>query len=122
MSEKIGKLIASRLKALGKKQAWLAENAEVSINAVSKWTKSGKIARERIARVAELLEVSADELVAGEVKAESQPSSFMDMKATSAEEMRILTAFRLADERGQDQINSAVDAILIRLEQARRYK
>lgn len=38
------------------------------------------------------------------------------------EEMRLLTAFRLADDRGRDQLNSAVDAVLGALEQARRYK
>lgn len=122
MSEKIGKLIASRLKAMGKGQAWLAEKAEVSVNAVSKWTKTGKIARERVAHVAELLGVSVDELVSGEIKLEPAPSSFMDLRVVSAEEMRLLTAFRLADERGRDQLNSAVDAVLNRLEQARRHK
>lgn len=122
MSEKIGKLIASRLKAMKKGQAWLAENAGVSVNAVSKWTKSGKIARERVARVAELLEVSAGDLLEGEVQPEPKSSSFLDMKAVSAEEMRLLTAFRLADDIGRDQLNSAVDAVLRGLEQARRYK
>lgn len=68
MSDKIGKLIAARLKALGKRQAWLAEEAGVSVNAVSKWTKTGKIARENVPRVAQVLEVSADELINGDAK------------------------------------------------------
>lgn len=38
------------------------------------------------------------------------------------EEMRLLTAFRLADDVGRDQLNAAVDAVLGRLERARRYK
>ncbi len=44
------------------------------------------------------------------------------MMVEDAEEMRLLTAFRLADDRVRDQLNSAVDAVLIKLEQARRYK
>lgn len=53
----IGQLIRDQLKALGKTQGWLAEQAGVSDNAVSKWVKNGQISRERIPRVARLLRI-----------------------------------------------------------------
>lgn len=86
MSENIGKLIAGRLKAMGKGQAWLAESVGVSVNAVSKWTKSGKISRENVPRVAELLELTVAELVSGKVQAPIQRNEGTKLERLDANE------------------------------------
>lgn len=95
MSEKIGKLIAARLKELGKGQAWLAENACVSVNAVSKWTKTGKISRGNVARVAELLGLSADELMSGQARAPArQAASGSKLDRLDLQESELVDLFR----------------------------
>lgn len=63
----LGQTIKSRLSALGKTQGWLAERADVSHNAVSKWIKTGKISRENAVLVAQALSCSVDELLLGDV-------------------------------------------------------
>lgn len=62
----LGQTIKSRLSALGKTQGWLAERADVSHNAVSKWIKTGKISRENAVLVAQALACSVDDLLLGE--------------------------------------------------------
>lgn len=59
----LGKTIKARLKALDKTQAWLAEQVEVSENAVSKWIKTGEISRENIKPAAEALQISVAQLL-----------------------------------------------------------
>lgn len=59
----IGKVIVRELRRLGQTQAWLAEQAGVSENAVSKWIATGKISRTNVPKVASLLEVSSDQLL-----------------------------------------------------------
>lgn len=59
----IGKTIKTRLKALGRTQAWLAEQVGVSENAVSKWIKTGEISRANIEPVTEALEISVAQLL-----------------------------------------------------------
>lgn len=59
----IGKVILSELKRMDQTQAWLAENAGVSENAVSKWVATGKISRTNVSKVAALLGVSSDQLL-----------------------------------------------------------
>jgi transcriptional regulator with XRE-family HTH domain len=63
MENSVGKVISARLKQLEKKQAWLAEKTQVSINAVSKWIRTGKISRENIPLVAQALGISTDQLL-----------------------------------------------------------
>ena len=55
MSENVAKSVREGLRALGKGQAWLAEELGVSINAVSKWCRTGNISRANIPKVAEKL-------------------------------------------------------------------
>lgn len=50
-----------------KTQGWLAEQTDVSDNAVSKWIKTGKISREKAVLVAQALSCSVDELLLGDV-------------------------------------------------------
>jgi transcriptional regulator with XRE-family HTH domain len=59
----LGKTIKSRLKALGRTQAWLAEQVGVSENAVSKWIKTGEISRANIEPVTEALDISVSQLL-----------------------------------------------------------
>lgn len=63
MTEKVGKIVRQRLRDLGKGQGWLAEELGVSINAVSKWCRTGHISRGNIPKVAEKLQLSVAELV-----------------------------------------------------------
>lgn len=59
----IGKTIKARLKALGKTQAWLAEQCGVSEQAVSKWISTGVISRENSIEAAKHLEISVAQLL-----------------------------------------------------------
>lgn len=59
----LGKTIKTRLKSLGKTQAWLAETIGVSDNAVSKWIKTGEISRPNIKQVADVLEIPVAQLM-----------------------------------------------------------
>lgn len=55
MATELGDYIKTRLKALKRTQGWLAEQADVSNNAVSKWIKTGKISRENFLLIIPLL-------------------------------------------------------------------
>lgn len=103
MNEKIGKTIAGRLKDLGKGQAWLAERAGVSVNAVSKWTKTGKIARENVPVVAEALGLSAGDLISGGGEVIS-PRKTTDSKLERLDpkEQALLAMYRECGEGEQD--------------------
>lgn len=59
----LGKTITTRLKALGKTQAWLAEEVGVSENAVSKWILSGKVSRANSIKAAAALQMSVAQLL-----------------------------------------------------------
>lgn len=59
----LGKTIKARLKALGRTQAWLAEQVGVSENAVSKWIKNGEISRENSIECASVLGISVAQLL-----------------------------------------------------------
>jgi len=59
----IGKTIKARLKALGKTQAWLAEEVGVTEQAVSKWIKYGEISRANVQPVADALQISSAQLL-----------------------------------------------------------
>jgi transcriptional regulator with XRE-family HTH domain len=56
MSENVAKTVRESLRALGKNQQWLADELEVSVNAVSKWCRTGQISRDKIPKVAALLQ------------------------------------------------------------------
>lgn len=55
MTSKLGIYIKPRLKALKMTQTQLAEDMDVSINAVSKWIKTGKISRENFFSLVKIL-------------------------------------------------------------------
>jgi transcriptional regulator with XRE-family HTH domain len=101
MSLETGKIIKTRLQDLKKKQAWLAEKAGVSINAVSKWTKTGKLAREHVQAVADALEISADELLAGTPILELVPAGDTTIERLNANEKHLLELYRRSTDVGK---------------------
>lgn len=70
----LGKIITRELARLGQTQSWLAEECEVSDNAVSKWIKTGKISRVNAGKVAAALGISMDQLL-GLVSASDDPDT-----------------------------------------------
>jgi transcriptional regulator with XRE-family HTH domain len=61
----LGEVIIEALERLGKSQLWLAGEAGVSAQAVTKWIQTGQISRENAIQVAPILGVSLDALLAG---------------------------------------------------------
>ena len=110
MSIETAKIIKSRLKILGKKQAWLAERVGVSVNAVSKWTKDGKVARANAAAVAEALEITVDQLLAAaEALALVEPGR-TTLERLNEEERELIELHRSSTREGQLFIRSAAKA------------
>lgn len=72
---KIGEFIANRRREKGFTQAEVADRLQVSFQAVSKWENGTLPAVELLARLAGLLEVSVDEILAGR-KAEEEKFSY----------------------------------------------
>ncbi|HSH72366.1 MAG TPA: helix-turn-helix transcriptional regulator [Methylophilaceae bacterium] len=63
MDKTIGTIINRQLALLNKTQTWLAEEVQVSNNAVTKWIRSGKISRVNAKKTAAALKISVDELL-----------------------------------------------------------
>ena len=100
-----------RLKDLGKTQGWLAENIKtadkpsgLSINAISKWTKTGKIAREHVQQVADLLEITADQLLAGSPLIEQVPIGETTIERLAADEKHLLDLYRGSTQDGKSGV------------------
>lgn len=111
MSKETGKFIKARLKAMDKTQGWLAENIKVpgkdgglSTNAISKWTKTGNIARAHIQQVADLLNVTADELLCGGAALELVPEGDTTIERVDAEEKELLELHRASTKDGRNLI------------------
>lgn len=68
MVNTVGDQIREALEQLGKSQTWLAETMGVSDAAVSKWLRTGEVARDRLVDLARTLHISVDQLLTGEVK------------------------------------------------------
>lgn len=71
----LGKVITGQLGHLRQSQAWLAERAEVSENAVSKWVRTGKISRANAENVASILNMSLDQLLGRSSEGRSDPDA-----------------------------------------------
>ncbi len=63
MENPFSTVVNRRLRELGRTQNWLAEQVDVTDQAVSKWLKTGQIKLDHAKRVAELLSVSLDSLL-----------------------------------------------------------
>lgn len=71
----IGTVIKNALAKQERTQAWLAEHMGVSDAAVSKWMRTGKIARENIPRLAQALNIKTDDLFQDKGLGVSEPSA-----------------------------------------------
>lgn len=101
-------IIKERLAELGKRQAWLAEIAGVSVNAVSKWTKGGPIASENVVLVADALGITTDQLLKG---TQLPTDSRTDLVKLSPIERRLVELFKDADDRGKLEMMAAIEEI-----------
>lgn len=105
MDNTIGSKIANRLKAIGKPQSWLAEQVGVSVNAVSKWIRTGKIATINARAVAKALGISTDQLLGQEVMDlgdSQQPASRLERLNLS--ESDLIQLYRASNANGQRMI------------------
>ncbi|WP_443113297.1 helix-turn-helix domain-containing protein [Herbaspirillum seropedicae] len=109
MKSTIGDTIRTRLKEIGKSQGWLAERANVSDTAVSKWISTGKISRKSAQDVARALEISIDELIGGEAPPEGTGKS-LALIYVDSDEISLLTLYREANSMGRALIRTAADA------------
>lgn len=98
MNSPTGQIIKTRLDELEQTLEWLGGRAGVSINAVSKWIKTGQIARDKILPIADALEITADELLRGEL-GPREPRN--EAPRLTAVESRLLSLYRAADDRGK---------------------
>lgn len=103
MENETAKIIKARLLAMRKTQGWLAEVAGVSVNAVSKWTKTGKIGRANVQAVADALEITADQLLAGtdQVIFEVVPIGQTTLERLSPDEKEVLEEYRRSTTDGK---------------------
>lgn len=106
MSTEIAKVIKTRLKALEKNQAWLAEKAGVSIAAVSKWTATGKISREKVPAVAEALGLTTDQLLRADSSAPAEPERTW-LERLTVDEKEMLELYRRCTTEGQLMLKGA---------------
>lgn len=107
MNSHVGKTIAMRLKALQKGQSWLAEKAGVSVNAVSKWTISGKISREKAVIVAEALGLTMDQLFGRDMVPTTETEMDTALERVNEKEAELLQLFRRCSVDGQNMILAA---------------
>jgi transcriptional regulator with XRE-family HTH domain len=105
MSTDIAKVIKARLKELKQNQAWLAEIAGVSIAAVSKWTKTGKISRDRVPVVAEALGLTTDQLLDVD-NAQTEPERTW-LERLTVDEKEMLELYRRCSMEGQLMLKGA---------------
>lgn len=106
MSTNIAKVIKFRMKELGRNQAWLAEQAGVSIAAVSKWTTTGKISREKVSSVAEALGLTTDQLLGAEAATPMQPERTW-LERLTIDEKEMLELYRSCSYEGQLMLKGA---------------
>lgn len=105
MSTELAKVIKSRLKELQKNQMWLAEKAGVSVVAVSKWTTTGKIARDRLPAVAEALGLTTDQLLRADVSPIEPEKTWLERITMDEKEM--LELYRMCSSEGQVMLKGA---------------
>ena len=100
----------------------------VSSPTVSDWEKSietggiKEITGPNLVKVCQVLGITADFLYSGQ-EAPRQPPQLADslrLTIETAEELRVLTAYRIADKIGRSTFDSATDAILDRMQHSTR--
>lgn len=118
--------------AKGYKKTAFARLVGVSHPTVSDWEKSvemggiKEITGIKLMKVCEVLGITADYLYYGKERAAQaeDPGLPASLRLTieTAEELRVLTAYRIADKLGRIAIDSATDAVLARMQGAARHK
>lgn len=110
MENKIGRVISRQLKLLDKTQGWLAEEANVSNNAVSKWIKTGKVSRNNAVRVAEILGLSVGQLLVNESeKPKDKEQKRLALMYIDPSEVHLVTLYRESTQHGKDMITMAAE-------------
>ncbi len=103
----LAELIRSRLAKLGQTQKWLAEQADVTPQAIHHWMKTGQIASHSARRVALALQVTVD-AVLNPGQPSLVPEDDMQLQWLSARERRLLHWFRRSSEDGKKIGEAAV--------------
>lgn len=108
----MGNVISEYLRERKLSQEWLAEQVGVSIVAVSKWTRTGKISRPNAIKVAEILHISVDELYGRNKDGVGQApvtTQALTLTYVDPEEMQLLTWYREANDMGKELIKAACE-------------
>lgn len=109
-----GELIARRLLEMDRTQEWLAEKVGVSINAVSKWTRTGKISRENAVLAAKALGITVGELLQEQpedMKADKNKEPSLQLVYLTDEEMKLITMYRESTEMGRAMLMAAAESV-----------
>lgn len=93
------------MKAIGMTQAWLAEKVGVSITAVSKWTKDGKVACDNVPRVAAALGLTTDQLLGADTVRAGTETTWLER--VSGDEKEMLELYRQCSPEGQLMLKGA---------------
>ena len=89
VTNQIGVNLKKALDDRGHSQVWLADQLDVTPNAVSKWVRLGTISRENAIRVSKLLDMPLNQLLIGEGA---------DENGLSPNELRLVTMYRAVIE------------------------
>lgn len=109
-----GELIARRLDEMGRTQEWLSEKVGVSINAVSKWTRTGKISRSNAVLAARALGITVGELLLEQqedMRADKKTEMSLQLVYLTSEELKLVTAFRESTDVGRAMLMAAANTV-----------
>lgn len=109
-----GELISRRLMEMDRTQEWLAEKVGVSINAVSKWTRTGKISRENAVLAAKALGITVGELLQEQpedMKADKFKEKSLHLVYMTDEELKLVTLYRESTEMGRAMLMAAAESV-----------
>lgn len=101
----LGSVILEALERLQQNQYWLAEQAGVSAQAVTKWIQTGQISRANATEVARILGVSLDALLGGGQSGRAQIGDAID-SLPEEQQQQVLDFIRYKIERSEDFIAS----------------
>ena len=110
MEKHAGTIIRTRLIQLEKTQQWLADEVGCSINAVSKWTKTGKISRINAVLVSRVLGISLDDLLSGSSIADASDQDELSLERLTSSEAQLMQLYRRLTPAGRDMLLAAAGA------------
>jgi len=114
--------VAREAKGLNKTE--FSKLVGVSNPTVTDWEKSvdsggiQEITGPKLARVCQVLGITVDQLYSGKEAPPAEPPGLPDslrLTIETAEEMRVLTAYRIADKLGRRAFDATTDAVLERM-------